>query len=115
MTWPAGVATTIVTHAYFGADGSPCTGQVDFVLSLPVDSSAPPLSVFPRAVTAEIGKAAPGLIAIQLARNDNPGFLPAGTSYTVTERIDQWGTRERTIQLTSALGASVDLSEFPLS
>jgi hypothetical protein len=114
MSWPSGVSTIIVTHAYLGADGSPCTGQVDFVLSVPVDSMTPPLSVFPRAVTAVIGEEQPGLIAIQLARNDNASFLPPGTFYTVTERVDQWGTRVRTIELTSALGASVDLSAFPL-
>ena len=102
----------IVTGRYFTAAGQPCTGEVTFALSAPAGSQQDSLFVMPPPVTAEIGTVSPGCISVELACNDSLSFLPPGSFYTVTERIDQWASRSYPVTLLQAMGISKDLSEL---
>jgi hypothetical protein len=96
----------IITGSFRAPDGQPCTGEVDFALSVPETDEA--TVVEPVTVTGRLGAVTPGFMAVELARNDS--LTPSGSFYTVTERIDQYGNLSYPVTLTAALGLTADIS-----
>lgn len=110
MSWPPGQIPIIITGQYFDAAHDPLTGSVTFELTMPL--SDPEDSQFVRAapVTGEIGLVSPGVMSVQVACNDSPGLVPAGSLYKVTERVDRMPVQVSYYSLSRQLGASADLS-----
>ena len=105
MTWPGSSVT--ITHSYFGLDGSASSGIITFSLSSAIRNGGRTISGnLPYAMVA-------GILTVTLPCNDDPGTVPQGTSYTVTEAITGETQQEFTIVVLAAdNGKTVDLAAY---
>lgn len=94
-----------VTCTYQYQDETPASGTVSFTLSVPVANSGLLLSGREQTVTLD----ASGKISLVLPANDDPGTIPAGSSYLVKERIAGSPVRVYSIVIPHT-AASLDLS-----
>lgn len=78
-----------VTHTYLNLDSTPASGKVTFELSAAMRNAgttfAPSL---PLIVTLNSG----GSLIAYLPANNDPGTIPDGVTYTVTEEIASMGS-----------------------
>jgi hypothetical protein len=96
-----------VTGTFRNEDGTAASGTLQFQLSSAIANSDVVVSPVPVTVTLN----ALGSFSLPLAANDDAATTPAGTSYTVLERITSSSNREYSIVVPSAApGGTVDLS-----
>lgn len=96
-----------VTGTFHNEDGTPASGTLQFQLSAAIANSDVVVSPVPLTVTLNSA----GSFSVPLAANDDTATTPAGTSYTVIERITSTSNREYSIVVPSAApGGTVDLS-----
>lgn len=99
--------TVTVTGHFESAGGAAATGTVEFVLSCPIGNAG--IILEPVTITAALD--ATGKISVELQANDDTATSPAGSTYTVTERITTAPVREYSIVVPhTAPTGTVDLS-----
>lgn len=101
-----------VTHTYLNLDGTPASGKVTFELSGAMRNSgttyAPSL---PMICPLNSG----GSLVAYLPANNDPGTIPDGVTYTVTEEIASMGTAsvgETFSILVPTGGGTIDLASL---
>ena len=107
MAWPGSVVT--IAHSYTGLDGSASSGSVSFTLSGPLRNSGVTLpGGQPLVVTLTNGA-----LSVSLPANDDPASIPAGTSYSVTERVTGASETEYPITVPATRnGLTIDLASL---
>lgn len=100
----------VVQHTWINADGTPSSGQVEFVLSTALTNSS--ITISPTPVTASLDQN--GAISQPLASNVDAGTTPNSSFWTVVERILGAPQRTFSIQLPSASAGAlyVDLGSL---
>lgn len=94
------MAATVVTVTgqFDNEDGTAAAGTIQFQLSAPITNGG--VTTYPVPVTVTLN--ASGAFSVPLPANDDAGTLPAGTTYTVIERITSASNREYTIVVPAA-------------
>ena len=100
-----------ITHSYLNLDGTPASGKVTFQLSGAMRNSG---ITFAPSMPMVCPLSAGSLIAVLPANND-PGTVPDGVTYLVTEEIASMGTG--TVGQTFTIlvptdGGSIDLASL---
>jgi hypothetical protein len=93
-----------ITHSFQTAAELAAAGEVDFVPVEPIHNGT---TIAAKSVTATLSGA--GQLSQLLAANTDPGTLPSGTTYKVTERIVGQPTFSYYIQIPHDQGPTLDL------
>jgi len=93
-----------LTGTYQDAAGNPLAGTVTFTLTTPIANADVIASVAPITVTLENGS-----FSLVLAATDDPGTVPPGVPYGVTEALSNGQPRDYFISVSSAT-SPIDIS-----
>jgi len=96
-----------ITHTFETAADLAAAGEVDFLLVEPIHNG---ITVVAKTITAPLSGA--GLLSVNLASNTDPGTIPTGTTYKVTERITGQTAFSYYIQIPHDQGSTLDLREL---
>lgn len=96
-----------ITHTFETAADLAAAGQVDFQPVSPMHNG---ITVVARKITAQLTGA--GLLSQLLAANTDPGTLPTGTVYQVTERISGQSPFTYYVQVPHDRGSTLDLRDL---
>jgi hypothetical protein len=96
-----------ITHAFQTAAELAAAGEVDFQ---PVEPMHNGVTVVAKKITAQLSGS--GLLSQVLAASTDPGTLPTGTTYKVTERITGQAAFSYYIQVPHDEGLTLDLREL---
>ena len=108
MALPGNLSTITVTGQYLDFQGLPIAGQVKFTLSQVLIDAAADTVIIPSTVTADLD--ATGAFSAVVPITNDPDISPAAFDYLFEEAFI--GGSSYTIQLTSSLGATVDISDI---
>lgn len=96
-----------ITHSFQTAAELAAAGEVDFT---PVEPLHNGVTVVAKKITASLSGS--GLLSQVLAANTDPGTLPTGTTYKVTERITGQPTFSYYVQIPHDQGSSLNLRDL---